>query len=290
MPKPRRRKTPVTAIAAKIRAYAVNYAASGQKEHAAGMVQAADMIDELSARGGGLLEPVRTAQVSGMHGSAFALLEARVARLEAVGPGLSQPSEKASRRGDDQTQEMDRKTSRGHRTPHAMAQTLGGEVSLTPGEERILAAVAQSRYSAGNSEDTGRSNDELTAMVDYRATSLRTYLGNLRAAGYVETVQGRHLATQAGRARVEHYERLPVGDALYKWWSEKLTGGEATILRSIEAHRGGARLDELCGVATGLKATSVRTYAGALLRRRLIVRTARGCVALAQILIDGGLP
>jgi hypothetical protein len=285
MPKTRRRKTPVTTIAAQIRAYAVNYAASGQKDHAAGMIQAAGMIDELASRDGGLLEPVKAAQPSGAHGSAFALLEARVARLEAAmrSPGATLLAVPA-------VLEMDRASSGESKTPRNIARSLvGEEVSLTPGEERILAAVAQSAYSAGNNEDTGRSNDELTAMVDYRATSLRTYLGNLRAAGYVETARGRHVTTSAGYARVKDYPRLPIGDALYKWWVDKLSGGEATILRGIEAHQGGVRLDELCGPATGLKATSVRTYVGALLRRRLIVRTAKGCVALAPILVDGGL-
>ena len=276
----------MTAVAAKIRAYAVNYAASGQKEHAAGMVQAADMIDELSARGGGLLEPVKAAPLSGSHGSALTTLEARVAHLEAALRALEiiEAEETVP------PQEMDRKASRTGRTPREMARSSGSTVSLTPGEERILAAVAQSAYSAGNSEDTGRSNDELTAMVDYRATSLRTYLGNLRAAGYVETVRGRHMVTAAGSARVEDYQRLPVGDALYAWWVGKLGAGEGVILRGIASKQGGVRLEELCGAATGLKATSVRTYAGALLSRRLIVRTAKGCVALAPILVDGGLP
>jgi hypothetical protein len=150
--------------------------------------------------------------------------------------------------------------------------------TLSRGEWRILAAVSQ----AG---ELGRRNDALTAMVDYRATSLRTYLGNLRAAGYVETRAGVHVATDAGRARVADYPALPVGADLLEWWCSRLSGGERRILREVAGASDALSVSRLVGEGTtGLRETSVRTYLGTLSRRKL-VRRAGGKVALAPILV-----
>lgn len=147
-------------------------------------------------------------------------------------------------------------------------------VSLSTGEGLILAAIVQ----RGDA-----TNDELTAMLDYRETSLRTYLGNLRAAGYVESEGGRHRATQAGETHGSGYGQQKTGHDLFLWWTDQLSEGEAKILRLIY-NFDTTHVAALVGPPTGLKETSVRTYVGHLLRRKLIVRADHGKVSLAPIL------
>ena len=120
-----------------------------------------------------------------------------------------------------------------------------------------------------------------------RATSLRTYLGNLRAAGYVESNGGAHIATAAGCERIKGHEKMLVGEALYRWWLERLPEGEAKILRRVAVTGGMATRTLSEDPTVGLKATSVRTYVTSLMRRKLLVRPSKGTVALSAILLSG---
>jgi hypothetical protein len=268
--KRRTRKTPEQPVAAKIRAYAAGYAAGGQKEHAQGMLQAADIVDKLLGGTGAM--PLGAALGASD-------IEARVARLEtAVFPNGSYEIGKVGPSSIAFTVQPARSPAILSDPP---AQKHPAEdATLLKGEERILAAIVQ--------RGKWTSNDELTAMVDLKATSLRTYLGNLRAAGYVTTNKGTHLATLSGRARSNGHAKLPVGQALYGWWLDHLGLGEKAILQYVAEHAQdeGVGVHELINESIGLKATSVRTYVGQLMRRKLLTRPGRGTVAVALILTD----
>jgi hypothetical protein len=288
--KPRRRKTPETAISAKIRTYAATYAASGQKERAEGMLQAADLIDDMVKRGA-LLPQVGADPMTSQD------IEVRFAAIEknlyAVMKIVGKPEGLVTIEYKD-TNGLLGKVSSPSRTRRSMLmrtvkpssvleQGSSGsteEVLLSTGEGRILAAIAQRGR-------TGASLDELIAMVDYRETSLRTYLGNLRAAGYIETVAGRHLALEAGEVRVSSYPKLPIGAELGRWWLARLSAGERVLLERVVAARGSVAIVDLVGESTHLRETSVRTYIGLLMRRKLLVRPSKGNVALAPILKSG---
>ena len=278
----RRRKTPETEIAKKIRMYAKTYAADGQRERAEGMIQAADVVDELSARG----HPGAAALVGSLElgpsptddGPSptddgglrllFSLLEKRVTVLERA---QSSKISNGASLGPFRVVHADG-------NPHNREfKPADGEPSLSPGELRILAAADQ-HY--------GVTNDELTAMVDYRATSLRTYLGNLRAAGYITTKNGIHHATESGIMRAQGHPTILFGAKLYQWWLSRLSTGEEKILRAVGESGDGLEVSTLVGEATGLRATSVRTYLNKLSSRRLITRPAQGKVALSESLRD----
>jgi hypothetical protein len=279
----RRRKTPETEPARRIRAYAATYAAGGQKDRAQGMLDAADMVDELASRGGRLGE--RQPQTD---------LEARVARLERTVDSLKRALADRTFVPDDLlgvasvvgikglAPAKTKPTMQNGRPPQApfrsVAQTADPSF-LQPGEERCLAALAQ--------REGGASTDELVAIVGYRTTSIKTYLGNLRAAAYVESSKGWHRATESGMRRAAALPRVPVGKALRVWWLEsgKLATGESKLLQSL-VDEASVTISDLFGEATGLQATSVKTYLGHLRRRRLIVRPTKGKVALAPILRD----
>lgn len=75
---------------------------------------------------------------------------------------------------------------------------------------------------------------------------------------------------------------------MYAWWLEgRMGAGETNILRYTGSREHETSVHELVGDATGLKATSVRTYVGLLMRRKLLVRPSKGTVELAPILLDG---
>jgi hypothetical protein len=264
----RRGKTPETDAARSVRAYAATYAAAGQKQRAQGMLDAADMFDELASRGGRLGE--RPPQTD---------LVARVERLERTVDSLRRRSlaDSPALLADDGVKP---KVQNGRARAVGLSLVETTEPSfLQPGEERSLAAVAQ--------REGGASTDELVAIVGYRTTSIKTYLGNLRAAAYVESSKGWHRATESGMRRAAALPKVPVGKALRVWWLEsgKLATGESKLLQSL-VDEGSVTVSDLVGEATGLQATSVKTYLGHLRRRRLVVRPTKGKVALAPILRD----
>lgn len=271
----RRRKTPETDIAAEIRKYANGYAATGQKEHADGMLQAADMVD-------GFMAKARTNAHSGAKVHSIDLspsnsLEARVAELEKIVsvkyPLLLEATVKE----------------RPERRPKPNGAPVPvGDPSLSAGEYRILAAIVQRGGLAATAQRGGVTLDELTAIVNLRATSLRTYLGNLRAAGYSMVSGGRHYPTDEGVSRVGGSPTIPYGSKLLEWWLDgHLSPGEERILRAV-ASSGSVSVHavrDLIGETTGLRATSVRTYLNNLSRRKLI-RRGYGGVTLAPWLTD----
>ena len=132
-------------------------------------------------------------------------------------------------------------------------------------------------------------SDELTAVVQYRATSLRVYLGNLRAAGFLTTERGRHYVTEEGAARAAlgAQEIVRFGPELFAWWmAGQLSTGEEKLLQRIAEAPGPIEAADLIGETTGLKATSVRTYLNKLSARKLITRPERGKIAIAPILTE----
>jgi hypothetical protein len=278
----RRRKTPESDIANRIRAYAATYAATGEKEYARGILDAANMVDDLLSRGRRLGMGDPPADTS---------LDERVTRLEVA---VAELTKGASRRGI-----VGIRVARVHRTelaalvrkapaepkpngllaPAREAAGVDGASALTVGEVRTLTAIAKRA-------EVGATTDELVAMVALRTTSIKTYLGNLRAGGYVTSEKGRHRATADGKARVYGLAPIPSGAELcQRWLSDgKLSRGEETLLRTISESPGPVEVSALFGIATGLQATSVKTYLGKLRRRKLLVRPKPGAVTLAPIL------
>ena len=279
--KRRGRKAPESAVAAKIRGFAAGYAREGRQEYAAGMRHAADVVDGLLGRSDSSL--IASLAIPDGLEARVAKLEGRVAELTGGKQPVLNSNGAVQRPARGATKELARVLAGALVPGPSGMRTIPSpppDAALAPGEERILAAISQRGAD-------GVSNNELTAMVKYRATSLTTYLSNLRAAGYVVTDFGLHVATSAGRLRVEGYEKLPVGADLLAWWLGRISPGEQRILQHIAKASGVVRVGTLIGEATGMRATSVSSYVSKLVAQRLIVRTGQGKVALAPILEPG---
>lgn len=290
---PRRRKTPETDIARRIRVYALGYEKDGQKERAEGMRQAADLVDDLMR--GMTIPTMRDI----FEPSLYDKLEARVSHIEgqlrslSVGPGdvavrlrkFQEALATDTKAGDFAAASVGRKTQRAlqkvaqRKTPIIVANLSdnpGATVALASGERRVLIAVAG--YPDAR-------NDDIAAMTGYRSTSVHTYLKNLRAGGFIESHAGRHSATKPAEELVRG-EHVMVGSPLLEWWLEegRLARGERFVLKAITSAPGPVRLSDLAAPnVTDLKLTSVHTYVKSLVRRRLVVRN-HGRVELAPIL------
>ncbi len=248
-----------------------------------GLLRRENWLDEHDALGGhgalgGLL---RTPETRGSsldapetRGSSLDALEKRVQTLEAVVAKLLPRSDRG-----------DRGSPSNGKTPPETRRvqqrvTLAPGCALSRGEEHILAALSQ---------HGARTSDELCALVDYRATSIYTYLSNLRAVGYIVSEAGHHATTLPGDEHAAGHDPIPIGPALYQAWLGRpgLSAGEKVILERIaQAGPSGMRAGDLVGETTGLKGTSVYTYVSLLVRRKLLVRPLKGHVALAPILVQ----
>lgn len=311
----RRRKTPETPVASKLRAYAAQYKASGQGERALGMAQAADIVDELASKGElRALPPLLEdpAAVTGTTAGALARrlddvvrrlapLEAYVLpRVKAKGKLRVQangmlraatPEEVAEAERvveeEQRRAEAERQAELAERTPAELDAEQRAVMGIGPApraSEHLILSELRILAACEHFGQRGCSYEELTAVTDYRMTSLRTYLGNLRAAGCVETVQGHHRVVPGSYPahRLEEYAPL-VGRALLERRLEELPSGERKILEYV-ARKGETTATDI-GEATAFKKTSVRTYVNELRRKCLVFRKP-GSVYLAPILID----
>lgn len=271
----RRRKTPETDVGARIRTYAATYAASGQKERAEGMLQAADMVDQaLAGKSEQSVEPGLPVRDD------LRALERRVARLEqqmkpeVVGQKqrpLSIPSSAFTWLDVDGVRHLHRR--------NGMAISKESTPELAKGAASILSAVM-------GMPEKAATIDEIIALVGLKQTSVRKYVGDLIAAGYAKQEAGRVLVTDVGMA-VQVTAWNCYGQALFEWWLGRLSTGENLILRHLHDQVGTvAGLIAVPGI--GLKQTSIRKYLGDLQRRRLIVRVSGG-YQLAPILREGAV-
>lgn len=155
--------------------------------------------------------------------------------------------------------------------PKAAKPTLEGE--LGKGERALLVAIIQQGVA---------SRAALSILTGYRATSLRTYLGRLKSLGFVFETGGDWYATDSGRVEAGPVEPLPTGEALRRHYIDTLPEGESTTLAALVSERRGWSPGAL-QLATGYKATSIRTFVGKLVARRLVERDGRDVRASAML-------
>jgi CRP-like cAMP-binding protein len=151
--------------------------------------------------------------------------------------------------------------------------------TLGKGERAVLTAIAQHR--------DGVSREQLTVLTGYTRSSRNTYIQRLKAAGLVdgdETLT----ATPAGIAELgPDFAPLPTGYALQKYWLERLSGGERTLLQVLcEHHPKPVTRDDLSKL-TDYTRSSRNTYLQRLGARKLVFQVRGGFVPSEQ-LFDGG--
>jgi hypothetical protein len=274
----RAKKTPESAVGSALRKSAIAYRADGQKEYAAAFMHAADMADAILAKGVGV--QVLSAAAEPEDGSRIAELEERVGLLENSIADIL-----ASVKSIERERPPPLPQGKSNGAPRAASPALprtarSGELEACA--RRILSAV-QTRGTKGASAD------ELTAMIDLRATSLRTYMSLLRTEGMINTVDDRTYVTPRG-AEVLGLKKLPTGNKLLNWWmsGNHLDKGERAILEAVPTDGGPFLVADLVGDLTNLKETSVRTYISSLVSRCLIRRSGKGSkatITLAPILL-----
>lgn len=168
-------------------------------------------------------------------------------------------------------------------TPKPARAAAAGDHRLTPGELKILTAIAQH-------QEYGTTSEQLSVLTTYKRSSRDTYLQKLRAAGLIVTHGDDHFATDAGLAALgDDFEPLPTGAALREHWLETLTGGERWIFGEVlDAYPGAIEREQLGAGGEKYKRSSRDTYLQKLIARRLVEAVGRGAVRASDVLFGGG--
>lgn len=154
-----------------------------------------------------------------------------------------------------------------------------GNGSMTKGMRTLMIAVAQ--YPA-----QGITRSHLSILTGYKQTSRNEYIKQLKAAGYVNTIDETVIPTPEGIAALgSDYEQLPTGSELLRYWMQRLPQGEGRVLEVIVGNHPNATPRESIDAATGYKQTSRNEYIKKLIARQLVQSTAAG-VLPSPILFD----
>jgi hypothetical protein len=149
----------------------------------------------------------------------------------------------------------------------AAAKDAGG--NLPKGERMVLTAIAQHR--------AGVTPEQLTVLLGYKRSSRNTYLQRLRERGLIEQAGNTITATRAGSdALGPDFEHLPTGDALRKYWMERLPAGERRVLEVVCQRYPLAVDREVISERTGYERSSRNTYIQRLAARQLVVPAPSG--------------
>ncbi len=153
--------------------------------------------------------------------------------------------------------------------------------TLGRGEMAVLKAVAM--------YPEGVERDQLTVLTGYKRSSRDTYIQRLTAAGYAEVRGGAVVATPQGVAELgPYFEPLPTGEALQRYWLERLGGGERDILAFALQHGGHPFARQAIDAALPYKRSSRDTYIQRLGARRLIEACGAGEIRAAAALFGPG--
>lgn len=150
-----------------------------------------------------------------------------------------------------------------HTVDRVLTVSSNGD-KLRGGELKVLIACAQ--------HPDGIQKDHLMALVDYRRTSINTFIGNLSRKGYLIVSADKIWITDTGKEALgDDYEPLPTGDELRNYWHNRLSGGERGVFDLVVSAYPNSVSKDLIEETTGYKKTSVNTFVGNLVRKRLIV-------------------
>jgi hypothetical protein len=235
----KRSRVAPSATGDKIRAYARAYAAAGQKEHAEGMVQAADTVDvDLAGTSTGVVD------------------DPLVKVLVSVVQALTRVTEKLTAAADAR---VDAPTFK-QRVVETLVKTKPRAARKPNGEHRILTAIAQLA--------DGATRQQLTVVTGYKASTRNAYIQRLRIRGLV-TDTDRLRVTVEGRAELgSDFEPLPTGAALVERLRSELPEGELLVLEALLT-RAPLTRDEV-GDQTGYKPSTRNAYIQRLRARELI--------------------
>lgn len=139
----------------------------------------------------------------------------------------------------------------------------GESASLGVGERRCAIAIAQ--------HPNGVAREQLTTLTGYKRSTRNTYLQRMLSAGYIAQSGERFTITDAGVDWIgSDYQPLPTGEALQRYWIDKLPAGESAVFRAVlENQSNGISRDEI-GEHTNFKRSTRNTYLQRLAARELV--------------------
>ncbi len=152
--------------------------------------------------------------------------------------------------------------------------------TLPIGERAVLVAAAQ--YG-----DEGVDRDQLSVLTGYKRSTRDAYIVRVQQKGYIELDGRRIRATDEGVAALgDDFEPLPTGEALQRYWLDRLPDGERRILEILLEADGEAvdraDLDE----PTGFKRSTRDAYLQRMKSRRVIEDLGRGQVRASRNLFE----
>jgi DNA-binding MarR family transcriptional regulator len=170
----------------------------------------------------------------------------------------------------------------------AAARAAAPKKVAEKGERKVLTALAQ--------HPRGLTSEQLAVFTEYASTARGEYLAALQKDGRVSRTgdfAGRdarrsvYEITVKGLEWLGSFEKLPTGDALLTYWTEKLKERESTVLVAIASvYPHGLTLGEI-GTRTDYRPTSVGEATMNLVRRRLVVKDGREVRAVAELFGSG---
>lgn len=156
--------------------------------------------------------------------------------------------------------------------------------ALKGGPKAILEALIQ--------YETGCSLEQLTVLTGYKQTSRYEYLRQLKGRGLAtETADGRHHATDEGRAMLPDVKPLPTGDELRVLAMSRLKGGPKALFEVFvdaypDALTKGALMDRLEQHGSPYKETSIYEYTRQLVAHELIDKSGPASYRASSNLFD----
>jgi len=147
------------------------------------------------------------------------------------------------------------------------------------GERRILQAIAQ--------HANGVTRQQLTVLTGYKRSSRDAYLQRLRERNLINARSNRLTPTHMGIAKLgPDFELLPTGEALQRYWLDRLPRGERILLEIlVKAHP--QTIDRLAlDEHSGFKRSSRDAYLQRLKARELIENTSQGTLKASDTLFE----
>ena len=291
---------PRTPVAEALRGFAVPYAATGNHERAAGLVQAADYVDEQShLLTGKALAEAMVAMLGDMIGPK---LEEHVADVVAAlrsgeaGGEPPAPKSRAKRKRPTPLSVAPLPPMLKHAPTMAdaavglaglvfgppMGDRLATPDGMKPGARKILVALVQHWPDRVT-------RPQLTALVGFKKSARDTYVSTLVTRGYAARVGADLVATDEGRRAVPpDVKPLPTGSALLAHWlgDRTIKPGARHALQFVASFYPHPVSKERIGEEIRAKKSARDTYLSTLRSRRLIEDTGRGHVRASPHLFD----
>ena len=220
----RRSRVAPSATGDKIRAYARAYAAAGQKEHAEGMIQAADTVDvDLAGTSTGLVDdPLVKALLSVTQAITRATEQLTEAVADVRAIITDGATEQQASRGRVSAEKAPRRV-----VSSKVARSQARGKGRQSGERRILIAAAQ--------HTNGVTRQQLTVLIGLKGSTRNAYIQRLRERGHLTDTDRIRITAEGRQELGSSFEPLPTGPALVEYWRGELPEPEMLVLEALLA-------------------------------------------------------